>query len=128
MIAFTSSFGSYTVDDVEAATEFYTNTLGLEVNALADHGPLFVNGPNGHSTFLYFKPDHKPADFTVLNLVVQDIDRAADELAERGIEFLHYENIEADQRGIAREPGHSVAWFQDPAGNVLSVAQIAGLE
>jgi catechol 2,3-dioxygenase-like lactoylglutathione lyase family enzyme len=127
VVAFTASFGSYSVDDVGAATEFYTNTLGLEVNALGDQGPLFVNGPEGHSTFLYLKPDHRPADFTVLNLVVQDIDEAVDELAESGIEFLRYDGIEADARGIAHEPGRSVAWFQDPARNVLSVAQIDGM-
>jgi catechol 2,3-dioxygenase-like lactoylglutathione lyase family enzyme len=128
VVAITGSFGSYSVDDVGAATEFYTNILGLEVNALGDQGPLFVNGPKRHSTFLYLKPDHRPADFTVLNLVVQDIDEAVDDLAERGIEFLRYDGVEADARGIAHGPGRSVAWFQDPAGNVLSVAQIDGMD
>lgn len=124
MATFTKTIGSYSVNDVEVARAFYTQTLGLEVEAMGERGPLWLHGTNGHVTMLYGKPDHEPATFTVLNLLVDDIEVAVDDLAGRGVEFLRYDGIDADDRGIARNPGRAVAWFSDPAGNCLSVAQL----
>lgn len=123
MVATTRMFGSFSVDDIDAATDFYTDVLGLEVTPLGEHGPLMLGGPDGHETFVYRKPDHQPATFTVLNIVVDDIVEAVDELADHGVEFERYDGIDADERGIHRGPGRALAWFSDPAGNSLSVVE-----
>lgn len=116
-------FGSFSVDDIDAARTFYDHKLGLQVDIVGDGGPLFIQGPHRETTLVYLKADHQPASFTVLNLSVADIDEAADELAERGIELEQYADIPTDDRGIYRGPDHSTAWFSDPAGNVLSLVQ-----
>lgn len=116
-------FGSFSVDDIDAARGFYDDTLGLRVSVVGDSGPLFVHGPGGEATLVYAKPDHEPASFTVLNLSVPAIDEAADELADRGVELARYPGIPTDDRGIYRGADHSTAWFRDPAGNVLSLVQ-----
>lgn len=118
-------FGSFSVDDIDAARTFYDETLGLEVSVIGDDGPLFVQGPGGETTLVYAKPDHEPASFTVLNLSVAAIDQAADELAERGVELKQYAEFPTDDRGIVRGEDRSTAWFADPAGNVLSLVQEA---
>lgn len=117
-------FGSYSVDDIETAKTYYADTLGLKADSMGPRGPLWLHGVDGHTTMLYEKSDHEPATFTVLNLVVDDIEVAVDDLTARGIEFVRYDGIDADERGIARNPGRAVAWFTDPAGNCLSVAQL----
>lgn len=124
MVAATKILGSYSVDDVESAQSLYADTLGIEVESTGPGGPLWLHGADGRTTLLYPKPDHEPASYTVLNLIVDDIEDAVDDLAARGVEFLRYEHIEADERGIARNPGRAVAWFSDPAGNCLSVAEL----
>ena len=116
-------FGSFSVDDIDAARSFYADRLGLHVAVVGDGGPLFIQGPGGETTLVYAKPDHEPASFTVLNLSVADIDEAADDLAERGVDLEHYTSIPTDDRGIYRGQDHSTAWFSDPAGNVLSLVQ-----
>lgn len=116
-------FGSFSADDIEAAQRFYEETLGMKTELVTDDGPLFLHGPNGSTTLVYPKADHTPASFTVLNLSVDDIDSAVEELSSQGIEFQRYDGIEADDRGIHRSRGHSIAWFTDPAGNELSVVQ-----
>lgn len=124
MVSTTQTFGSFSVNDIGAATEFYRDILGMEVTPLDEHGPLWLGGPNGHQTFVYEKPDHQPATFTVLNLVVDDVVEAVDELADRGVKFERYEGIDADERGIHHGPGRALAWLTDPAGNSLAVAEL----
>jgi catechol 2,3-dioxygenase-like lactoylglutathione lyase family enzyme len=127
MVAMKRMFGSYSVSDIDEATGFYRDVLGMSVSAVAGtQGPVWIHGPDGHETMIYPKADHVPATFTVLNLSVEDIDRAVDELTAAGVEFQQGQGrFETDDRGIYRGEGHSVAWFTDPAGNVLSLVQEA---
>lgn len=106
------------VNDLGKAKEFYGKTLGLEV-AEPRSGLLRLHLPGGAQVLLYEKPDHTPASFTVLNLEVADIDQAVDALTARGVRFERYERPKTDEKGINRES--SIAWFKDPAGNILSV-------
>jgi catechol 2,3-dioxygenase-like lactoylglutathione lyase family enzyme len=123
MVGATRMFGSFSVDDIDMARRFYGDTLGTRVSGEGEHGPIWLQGTGGHDTLLYLKPDHVPATFTVLNFSVDSIEQAVDELAAHGVRFERYEGLETDDRGIYRGPGHAVAWFTDPAGNVLSVVQ-----
>jgi catechol 2,3-dioxygenase-like lactoylglutathione lyase family enzyme len=122
-----AAFSGFSVDKLEKAKDFYTKKLGLELSD--DKMGLQLKLPGGGSLFIYDKPDHEPASFTVLNFVVSDIDKAVDELTEQGIKFEHYDNMPAplDEKGIARGlsagQGPDIAWFKDPAGNTLSVLQ-----
>jgi catechol 2,3-dioxygenase-like lactoylglutathione lyase family enzyme len=119
----TKAFSSFAVDDVPAAKRFYGETLGLKVSEQDDL--LFLHIAGDRDTLVYPKPDHTPAGFTVLNFPVDDIEAAVDALAERGVEFEHYRGteIETDEKGIFRGGGPVIAWFKDPAGNVLSVLE-----
>jgi catechol 2,3-dioxygenase-like lactoylglutathione lyase family enzyme len=123
MVATRRVFGSFSVDDIDAARRFYGDTLGMRVSAVTDGGPLWLQGPGGQDTLVYLKPDHAPASFTVLNLSVDGAEQAVDELTERGVRFERYEGLETDERGIYRDERHAIAWFTDPAGNILSVVQ-----
>ena len=116
----TNAFSGFSVDDLDAARRFYAETLGIEVS---DEGPgLGLELATGGSVFIYPKDDHEPAGFTVLNFPVDDIEAAVDELTERGIAIERYDGFGQDDRGIASPPhGPRIAWFKDPAGNVLSV-------
>jgi catechol 2,3-dioxygenase-like lactoylglutathione lyase family enzyme len=115
------AFSGFAVDDVPAAKAFYTEVLGLEVDE--EHGMLFLHIGDGGRVLVYPKPDHTPAGFTVLNFPVDDIGSAVDALAERGVVFERYEGMEQDERGIAHGGGPLIAWFRDPAGNVMSVLE-----
>jgi len=117
------AFGSFAVDDLAAARKFYGETLGLEVSE--EGGPLMLYLVGDQRILVYPKPDHTPASFTILNFPVDDIDQAIDELTARGVPIQRYEGFQTDARGIYRGRGHSLAWFTDPAGNVLSVIQEA---
>lgn len=127
MLNVNRSFSSFSVDDLEVAQRFYGETLGLEAE-MTEMG-LNIKLPGGGDVFVYPKPNHEPASFTVLNLLVPDIDVAVDVLVEAGVTMERYENIpdkQQDERGIARgEPGHApdIAWFTDPAGNTIAVMQ-----
>jgi catechol 2,3-dioxygenase-like lactoylglutathione lyase family enzyme len=120
-----TAFSGYSVNDLAVAKEFYTNTLGLK----ADDGgmELSLGLPGGTKVFLYPKKDHQPATFTVLNFQVDNIDEAVDGLTANGLSFERYENLPQDEkgimRGIANNHGPDIAWFKDPAGNILSVLQ-----
>ena len=117
----TNAFSGFSVDDLDAARRFYGETLGIK---LSDEGAgLGLELATGGSVFIYPKvDDHEQARFTVLNFPVADIDAAVDVLVERGVTFEHYDGFEQDERGIASPPhGPRIAWFKDPAGNVLSV-------
>jgi catechol 2,3-dioxygenase-like lactoylglutathione lyase family enzyme len=122
-----AAFSGFSVDDEAKAKEFYTKTLGLELED--DKMGLQFKLPGGGSLFVYPKEDHQPAAYTMLNLVVANIDDAVDELSEQGVEFEHYDNMpfKQDKKGIARGlsagQGPDIAWFKDPAGNILSVLQ-----
>ena len=128
MAAFTTdnAFSGFSVDDIDAAKEFYGTTLGLdvEVNAM---GFLDLKLPRGGSILVYAKPNHTPASFTILNFPVADVDAAVDELNDRGVQTKIYSDDEfpSDSRGIVRGTGQGpdIAWFRDPAGNVLAVMQ-----
>jgi catechol 2,3-dioxygenase-like lactoylglutathione lyase family enzyme len=121
MLKDTQAFSGFSVDDVAKAKDFYEGTLGLEV---AEEGPgIALHLAGGHNVLVYGKPDHEPATFTVLNFEVRDIEETVDALTERGVEFERYEGteLETDEKGIFRGGGPLIAWFKDPAGNVLSV-------
>ncbi|PXA68727.1 VOC family protein [Cryobacterium arcticum] len=121
-LEYLNGFSGFAVPDIDAARTFYGEVLGLEVSD-GGMGLLRMVLPGGAEVIVYPKPDHAPAGFTVLNLVVADIEQAVDVLAERGVEFLRYDGFEQDQRGIATGGGPRIAWFTDPAGNILSVLQ-----
>lgn len=120
----TKAFSGFAVDDIDKAREFYAETLGLETALESEH-LLNLAIAGGRDTVVYAKPDFKPATYTVLNFPVDDIDEAVDGLAERGVEFLRYEGFDQDEKGISRDSeGPQIAWFTDPAGNILAVMQL----
>ena len=120
----TKAFSGFAVNDLEVAKKFYSETLGIEVEQGGQGLRLKIAG--GNPTFVYSKPDHVPATYTILNFPVDDIDRAVDQLTAAGVKFEHYGKL-TDARGIARGAttggGPDIAWFKDPAGNILSVLQ-----
>jgi catechol 2,3-dioxygenase-like lactoylglutathione lyase family enzyme len=117
-----NAFSGFAVPDIAAAREFYADTLGLKVTEEYGLLTLHLNGGD-RPTLIYPKPDHTPASYTILNFKVDDIEAAVDALAARGVEFARYDGMEQDERGIMRAEGPFIAWFTDPAGNVLSVLQ-----
>jgi predicted enzyme related to lactoylglutathione lyase len=121
MFTETKAFSGFAVRDIAAAKAFYGDTLGIKISE--DHGLLTLHLAGDRPTLVYPKPDHVPASYTILNFPVDDIDAAVDELVARGVEILRYEGMEQDDRGIMRAGGPYIAWFTDPAGNVLSVLQ-----
>ncbi len=114
------AFSGFSVNDLQKARDFYANTLGLRIEDEPAGLSLQMPG-TGRAVFVYPKPDHQPATFTILNFEVDDIDQAVDELSSRGVHFERYEGLPADVKGIMRGNGPSIAWFKDPAGNILSV-------
>ena len=121
MFADTKAFSGFAVDDIPRAREFYGETLGLRTSE--DNGLLTLHLAGDRPTLVYPKPHHEPANYTVLNFPVDDIDAAVDALAERGVSFERYDGMEQDEKGVMRAGGPYIAWFTDPAGNVLSVLQ-----
>ncbi len=126
MLKESKAFSSFSVDDLKTAKEFYGQKLGLEVSETNEGLGLQVTG--GGEIFIYPKANHTPATFTVLNFPVDDIDQAVDELGGRGVRFESYEGeMKTDKKGIfrgaARGEGPNIAWFKDPAGNILSVLE-----
>jgi predicted enzyme related to lactoylglutathione lyase len=115
------AFSGFSSNDIEKAKEFYAQVLGLEVTE--ENGILTLHLAGGGRVVIYPKEGHEPASFTVLNFPVEDIDQAVDALAKAGIQFERYEGFQQDERGIMREDGPPIAWFKDPAGNILSVLQ-----
>ncbi|HEU4916790.1 MAG TPA: VOC family protein [Acidimicrobiia bacterium] len=122
MFTDTRAFSGFSVDDIQRAKDFYGGILGLEVTE--EDGMLALRIPDGGHIMIYPKDDHEPATFTILNFPVEDIDLAADELAERGVSLIRYEQFDQDEKGIWRgEGGPPIAWFEDPAGNILSILE-----
>jgi predicted enzyme related to lactoylglutathione lyase len=117
----TTAFSGFSVNDLDKAKQFYGETLGVDVSN--EDGMLFLHLSGGGKVLIYQKDDHQPATFTVLNFPVDDIDAAVDELKNKGVTFERYENMKQDEKGIMREWGPPIAWFTDPAGNVLAVLE-----
>jgi predicted enzyme related to lactoylglutathione lyase len=121
MFANTKAFSGFAVDDLEAARNFYGQTLGL--NTSEHYGLLTLHLAGDRDTLVYPKPDHVPASYTILNFQVDDIDAAVGELASRGVQLERYDGLGQDEKGINRAGGPYIAWFKDPAGNILAVLQ-----
>jgi catechol 2,3-dioxygenase-like lactoylglutathione lyase family enzyme len=121
MLADTKAYSGLAVDDMDKAREFYAGTLGLRTSE--EHGLMWLHLAGGRDTLVYPQPDVTPASYTILNFEVDDIDEAVDGLVARGVQFERYDNVEQDDRGVFRQEGPYIAWFKDPAGNVLSVLQ-----
>jgi catechol 2,3-dioxygenase-like lactoylglutathione lyase family enzyme len=120
MLSNRPAFSGFSTNDIPAAKSFYGGTLGLDVSE--ENGMLTLKFPGGHTVLIYPKDDHEPATFTVLNIEVDDIDTTVDLLTAAGVTFEHYgPDAGQDERGIARDYGPPIAWFKDPAGNILSV-------
>jgi len=120
----TKAFSGFSVNDMQKAKEFYNGTLGIEVSE-NDMGIMTLKIAGGTDIVIYPKPNHEPATFTILNFTVADIDKAVDELIKAGVKFEQYDfgEIKTDEKGIMHGNGHGpdIAWFKDPAGNILSV-------
>lgn len=121
MFADTKAFSGFAVDDLETAKKFYGDTLGIPTSE--QYGLLTLHLAGGRDTLVYPKPDHEPATYTILNFQVDDIDAAVDELTRRGVRFERYDGMGQDDKGINRADGPYIAWFKDPAGNILAVLQ-----
>jgi catechol 2,3-dioxygenase-like lactoylglutathione lyase family enzyme len=121
MFEHTKAFSGFSVDDIPKARNFYGNTLGLRVSEENDMLQLHIEG--NQDTLVYLKPDHTPATYTILNFPVDDVEGTVDELTRRGVQFERYPGADQDDKGIHRGQGPLIAWFKDPAGNILSVIQ-----
>ena len=123
MFETTKAYSGFAVDDPDKARQFYGETLGVKTEVLSEEaGLISLKLAGDRDTLIYQKPDFKPASYTILNFVVDDVDAAVDELSKRGVEFERYEGFEQDEKGIARgNQGPTIAWFKDPAGNILAV-------
>ena len=126
MLNANSAFSSFSVNDIQKAKEFYGKTLGLEVSG-GPEGTLVLSLSSGNKALMYPKPNHQPATFTVLNFPVKSVDEAVSELSQRGVRFEIYNEpgLKTDAHGISRGNGPTIAWFKDPAGNILSVLEAA---
>jgi catechol 2,3-dioxygenase-like lactoylglutathione lyase family enzyme len=122
MLRDNAAFSGFSTSDIDAARRFYRETLGVEVRD--DHGMLDLRLAGGQRVLIYPKDDHEPATFTVLNFEVPDIDSAVDQLAAKGVAFERYEGMGQDDKGIARQYPPPIAWFKDPAGNILAVIEV----
>ena len=122
MFTDTTAYNGIAVDDIDKAREFYGDTLGVKFTVLdEENGILMLHLAGGRDTLMYRKPDLVPGNYTILNFEVDDVEAAVDELASKGVSFEHYEGFDQDDKGIARGNGPDIAWFKDPAGNILSV-------
>jgi predicted enzyme related to lactoylglutathione lyase len=122
MLGDSKAYSGFAVKDLAAARKFYEETLGLKTSVLdEDAGLITIHLADGRNTLVYAKPDHEPANYTILNFPVEDVEGTVDALAERGVEFERYEGMDQDERGIAHDIGPDIAWFTDPSGNILSV-------
>jgi catechol 2,3-dioxygenase-like lactoylglutathione lyase family enzyme len=116
----TNAFSGFSVDDIPRAKQFYGETLGL--NVTEENGMLALHIAGGGTVLVYPKDNHEPATFTILNFPVPDVEATVDRLTEAGVPFEHYEGeLATDEKGIMRGNGPTIAWFKDPAGNILSV-------
>ena len=123
MLSNSKAFSGFSVNDTQKAKQFYGQTLGLEVSE--SNGLLTLHLAGDNKVLIYPKPNHAPATFTILNFPVGNVDQAVDELTQRGVRFEIYNqpDIKTDEKGIMRGKGPTIAWFKDPAGNILSVLE-----
>ena len=121
MLETSKAFSGFSVDDIPAAKKFYGETLGLKVSEA--NGMLHLHIAGERDILVYPKPDHTPASFTILNFPVDDIEKAVDELTKRGVQLERYDGMDFDEKSIFRGSGPYIAWFKDPAGNILSVLE-----
>lgn len=127
MLADSKAYSGFAVDDLDRARQFYGDTLGLGVEVLdEENGLLALKTGGGRDVLVYRKDDFAPATYTVLNFPVDDVEGTVDGLAERGVSFERYDGFPQDERGIVTEGGPRIAWFRDPAGNILSVMEEPG--
>lgn len=126
MLEDSKAFSGFSVNDIQKAKEFYGKTLGLDVIEDHDMSTLTLHLASGGAVLLYPKPNHTPATFTVLNFPVHDVDKAVEDLGKRGVRFEKYSDpsIKTDAKGTHRDGGPTIAWFKDPAGNILSVLDV----
>ena len=117
------AFSGFSVHDISVARAFYEGVLGLQVSE--EHGMLHLHVTGGRPVLVYPKPNHGPATYTILNFPVADVDAAVDALAASGVDMLHYEGMNLDDKGVMRGQGPTIAWFTDPSGNILSVIEDA---
>ena len=122
MFAETRAYSGFAVDDLDRAREFYGETLGLPITVVDEGNLITLELAGGRDTLVYLSPDFTPGSYTIINFEVDYIEAAVDSLVERGVEFERYDGMEQDEKGIAHF-GPDIAWFKDPAGNVLSVIQ-----
>jgi predicted enzyme related to lactoylglutathione lyase len=124
MFANTKAYNGFAVDDLRKAHQFYGETLGIKATIVDEqNGLMTLQLAGDRDTLVYEKKDLKPGNYTILNFPVDDIDGAVDELTKRGVRFERYDGLEQDEKGIIRGGGPFIAWFTDPAGNILSVIQ-----
>jgi len=125
MLRDSKAFSGFSAGDIQTAKKFYSETLGLDVSET--HGLLTLRLAGGNNVLIYPKPNHVPATFTILNFPVKDVDLTVEELTKRGVRFEMYDlpNLKTDKKGIMRGNGPTIAWFKDPAGNILSVIEEA---
>jgi predicted enzyme related to lactoylglutathione lyase len=124
MLANSKAYSGFAVDDLQKAREFYGETLGVKTTVIdEENGLMSLELAGDRDTLVYQSPNHTPASYTILNFPVDDIDEAVDELSARGVRFERYDGFDQDEKGIMRGGGPYIAWFKDPAGNVLSVLQ-----
>jgi predicted enzyme related to lactoylglutathione lyase len=122
MLESSKAYSGFAVDDLDKALEFYGETLGLKTSVLQEGVLIQIDLAGNRPTLIYLKPDFEPATYTILNFPVEDVDAAVDELASRGISFQQFDGFEQDEKGIDRTgPNGGIAWFKDPAGNILAV-------
>ena len=121
MLANSEAYSGFAVPDLAEARRFYGDTLGLVVSGEEQDGVLTLELAGGRDVLVYVKPDHTPATYTILNFPVEDVEATVDALAGRGVRFERYDGFEQDEKGINRGQGPLIAWFRDPAGNILSV-------
>jgi catechol 2,3-dioxygenase-like lactoylglutathione lyase family enzyme len=123
VLASSEAYSGFAVPDLAAARRFYGDTLGLKVSGQDEDGLLVLELAGGRNVVVYLKPDHAPATYTILNFPVDDVEGTVDALTERGVRFERYEGFDQDDKGINRGQGPLIAWFRDPAGNILSVIE-----
>ena len=122
MLESSQAYSGFAVDDLEKAQEFYGGTLGLKASVLEQGTLLQLDLAGDRPTLIYIKPDFRPATYTILNFPVEDVEKTVDELSAKGVTFERYDGFDQDEKGIDRSgPGGGIAWFTDPAGNILSV-------
>jgi catechol 2,3-dioxygenase-like lactoylglutathione lyase family enzyme len=123
MLANSEAYSGFAVPDLAKARQFYGETLGLKVSGQEEDGLLNLELGGGRNVVVYFKPDHAPATYTILNFPVEDVEGTVDALTARGVEFERYEGFEQDDKGVHRGQGPLIAWFRDPAGNIMAIIE-----